>query len=149
MNYHTRPRGARGHDETRQRAVSPLVPLGFECSQHRRRPRPSVERILRKALVPPRKVGVFSPIMWNSRQSFGSTERLSYALISLRWAPLAREPKFIGHVWPEIHLRTHKVSGEKKEEGALVVAFEDARARQELLVNATQPQKVQESSRSL
>ena len=30
----------------------PLDALGFECSQHRRTPRPSVERIRRKALRP-------------------------------------------------------------------------------------------------
>ena len=30
----------------------PLGPLGFECSQHRRTPRPSAERTRRKALLP-------------------------------------------------------------------------------------------------
>jgi len=32
------------------RKVDPLGPLGFECSQHRPTPRPSVERIRRKGL---------------------------------------------------------------------------------------------------
>jgi len=37
----------------RQRhALSLLAPLGFECAQHWRTPRPSVERIHRKALLP-------------------------------------------------------------------------------------------------
>ena len=32
--------------------VAPLGPFGCDCAQHRRTPRPSVERILRKALLP-------------------------------------------------------------------------------------------------
>ena len=32
--------------------VSPSRPLGSECSQHRRTPRPSVGRVRRKALLP-------------------------------------------------------------------------------------------------
>jgi len=41
-----------GYLSTRYALVSPLGPLGFECAEHRRTPRPSVERIRRKAPLP-------------------------------------------------------------------------------------------------